>query len=350
MRKILLPLLFVTIYISSFAQGGKYEAFMKTGQEKLDDKDYSGAYFDFNGALSVKLTEINKYLKIRKEYDNLSEFEKASLESAEIYAPRNDYAQPYYYRGLASAGLGKKEEAMQDFETAIYCDAKYAGPYYERGKLKYDKGDKDGGCIDIRTAGDYGSAAAKEYFEDKFCWNSSINYSREGTTKLNLKQYDAAISDFNIAIKLNPDSAGNYARRGSCYYGSGKFSNAISDFNRAIDISPNISEYYYQRGLAYYSWERYKEAFADFSKALSFDGNYIDALMYRAASCEGMGNWKSAIYDYGQVIRVKPEDGLGYFKRALAKQEVKDKTACTDFKKAAALGHEEAQDYANGCK
>ncbi|MCC7302902.1 MAG: tetratricopeptide repeat protein [Bacteroidia bacterium] len=348
MKKILFCL--VLILSATLTAQLKFEDHIKNGRTKLDAKNFAGAYQDFQSAYNAKQAEINNYLNKRKAFDKLTEFEKASLENAEALQPRNDFAQVYYYRGLASLGLGKKEDALKDFEMSIYMDDKFAGPYLERGKILFEKGQKDQGCLDLRAAADLGSPAAKELYEDNFCWNNAVNYVKEGTSKLALKQYESALNDFHLAVKLNPDSASYYMYRGQCYYGMGKFNEAMLDFTRAIDRNPNKAEYFYHRGLAYYSQEKHKLAFEDFGKAVSMNPNYVDAILYRAYSCEGMGNWKSAIYDYGQVIRIKPDDGYAYYRRGLAKQESKDKTACTDFKKAVSLGNEESVDYAAGCK
>lgn len=349
-KKIFTLLVMVSISAGAVFSQNTFTDLIKSGQTKLDAKNFAGASQDFSSALKSKEGEINSYVKKRQEYDKLSDFEKASLDNAELFAPRNDYAQPFYYRGLANIGLGQKDQAYKDFDMAAYIDPKYAGALYERGKLKVANGDKDGGCVDIRTAADLGSLAAKEAYDDNFCWSNSLNYVKEGQTKYNLRQYDAAITDFDYAIKLNPDSASNFLYRGLCYYGLGRFDLAMKDFSKMIELNPNSKEAYYNRGLCYYSTEKHKQAFDDFTTAIGMDPNYADAFMYRAAACEAMGNFKSAIYDYGQIIRIKPDDGLGYYKRGLAKQEMKDKTACSDFKKAAALGNEEAADYANNCK
>ncbi len=343
-----LPLLL--LFSFSFGLAQDFNALIKSGQVKLDQKNYQGAMSDFSAAIKTKEAEISDYASKKKAYEKLSDYEKALVENAQLFEPRNDYAQPYFFRGLCQVALGKTAEALKDFDYAIFLDPKYAGPYYERGKIRSAKGEKDAACLDLRTATDLGNAAAKELFEEQFCWNNSFNYLKEANTKMALKQFDAAITDYNLVIKLNPDSASNFAARGKCYHAMGKFQDAITDFSRAIQIDPNNANYLLLRGISYYSSEKHKLAFGDLSKAISMDANFSDAYLYRAYSCEGMGNFKSAIYDYGQIIRIKPEDGFAYYRRGLAKQELKDKTACSDFKKAANLGNEEAEDYATGCK
>ena len=323
---------------------------MKSGKQKYDAKNFQGAMQDFNSLINKNDAETKKYLKKRLDYEKLTEYEKALIESAELLTERADLAKPYYYRAMCYLGLGNKPDATKDLDIALSIVPKYSDALFERATLKMETGNKDDACIDMRAAADMGSEKAKDAFENNFCWSNSMNYVKEGTTKMNLAQYDAAIVDFNLALKLNPDSASTFIKRGMCWYSMGKFDKAILDFSKAIAIDENKAEYYYRRGLAYYSQEKFQIAFDDFGKAIKLDVNYADAYLYRAYSCEGLNNPKSAIYDYGQVIRIKPDDGLAYYKRGLVKRDMKDKTCCTDFKKAALLGNEDAVNDADGCK
>ncbi|MEW6470098.1 MAG: tetratricopeptide repeat protein [Bacteroidota bacterium] len=323
---------------------------LKSGKQKYDAKNYQGAMQDFSALINKNDAQTKSYLKKKADYDKLTEYEKALIESAELLTDRPDLAKPYYYRGMCYLGLGNKTNASKDFDMAISILPKYADAMYERASLKMQEGKKDEACIEMRAAADLGSEKAKDAFEDNFCWSASMNYVKEGTTKLNLAQYDAAIIDFNLAIKLSPDSAGIYIKRGQCWYGLGKFDKAILDFTKAISLDENKPEYYYRRGLAFYSQEKFKEASEDFGRAVKLDQNYADAWLYRAYCSEGLNNPKDALYNYGQVIRIKPDDGLAYYKRGLLKRDMKDKTCCSDFKKSAALGYEDAQADAEGCK
>jgi regulator of sirC expression with transglutaminase-like and TPR domain len=56
-----------------------------------------------------------------------------------------------------------------------------------------------------------------------------------------------------------------------------------------------------------------------------------------------MGNWKGAIDDYTQVIRLDVNYADGYFRRALAYQQVNNPaSACADLHAAAHLGNPQA--------
>jgi tetratricopeptide (TPR) repeat protein len=351
MIKHVLTLFFAgTIALFCTAQGKEMDPTLKGGIQKYDAKNYASALQDFNTVINKNKVDADKFLKAKADYDKLTDYEKALVEQNNLLEGRNDLAMPYYFRGMCNLNLGSKDAAMSDFSTAVGLDSKYAEPLYQRGKMKILDGKKEEGCIEIRGAADLGSEAAKELYEENFCWNASLNYVKEGSTKFNLGKYEEAIIDFNLAIKLNSDSAGNFLKRGQCYYALGKFDKAILDFTKAIEKDSNRAECFFRRGLAYYSLEKHQLAFTDLSYAIHLNSNYSDAYLYRAYACEGMANPKSAIYDYGQVIRIKPDDGLAYFKRGLLKQDGKDKSACKDFKQAAALGYEDAADYAASCK
>tara|TARA_B100000945_G_scaffold205452_1_gene165206 strand:- start:146 stop:343 length:198 start_codon:yes stop_codon:yes gene_type:complete len=57
-----------------------------------------------------------------------------------------------------------------------------------------------------------------------------------------------------------------------------------------------------------------------------------------------MGDFDGAIEDYTQVIKISPKDSDAFFNRANVKKEIGDiKSACEDWKEAANLGDEEAE-------
>lgn len=73
----------------------------------------------------------------------------------------------------------------------------------------------------------------------------------KGLTCGSLKNYSEAISDFNQAIKLNPNFAEAYRNRGTFYAIFKDYPEAISDITQAIKLNPNVIGAYYLRGLAY---------------------------------------------------------------------------------------------------
>ncbi len=87
----------------------------------------------------------------------------------------------------------------------------------------------------------------------------------------------AAISDFNQALRLNPQEAEAYLKRGLVRHEMAQYSKdfnrdymaAISDFNQALRLNPQEAEAYLKRGLVRYEMARYSEDFnRDYSGAV----------------------------------------------------------------------------------
>ena len=89
-----------------------------------------------------------------------------------------------------------------------------------------------------------------------------------GAANSNLGKHDEAISDYNEAIRLNPNFAGVYVLRGVAHGNLGKNDEAILDFNEAIRLNPNLAEAYLTRGFTNETLRRVEEAQADYQMGL----------------------------------------------------------------------------------
>ena len=58
-----------------------------------------------------------------------------------------------------------------------------------------------------------------------------------------------AISHFDKAIQLDPDTAVYYRNRGVAYNGLGQYENSIADYTKAIQLDPDYALAYYNRGV-----------------------------------------------------------------------------------------------------
>ncbi|MXV85373.1 tetratricopeptide repeat protein [Candidatus Poribacteria bacterium] len=70
-----------------------------------------------------------------------------------------------------------------------------------------------------------------------------------GNTFYNQKDYQSAISEYNEAIRLNPDFSEPYNRRGIVKAEIRQHSEALSDFDTAIRLNPDSAEAYSNRGV-----------------------------------------------------------------------------------------------------
>ena len=98
---------------------------------------------------------------------------------------------------------------------------------------------------------------ARKYFDRGMMYNKEKNRVQ-------------AISNFSLAIKLDPSLQRAYLYRGLTYHDIGRYSEAIQDFTKAILLEPqDITEYsltYCFRGNSYYMTGEYNEAINDLTK------------------------------------------------------------------------------------
>lgn len=350
MKKLLPPVVVSALFFAFvFTANAQVNPLVASGKAKQKSGAHEGAVIDFSEAIQQSSAEVTAYLKRLDEYEKIPSFEKAEKG---IEAPVVDINMgiPYYLRGCSNSILGKNEDALQDFSTAIRINANLGAAFYERGKLLWTTGKKDEGCIDLGMAGSLGDSLAKEMFDEKFCWKEAMLAAKEASVRLSLNEYQKALDEIQKSVRLCPDSATYLGMRGRAYLGLGKYELAMFDFDKAISLNKNCVDAYFGRGVAHYSKNKWQQAFDDLAKAITLDEKFADAYLYRAYACEGMEKNQSALYDYQQVQKLKPSNGLAYFKSGLVRSNMNDQAgACRDFKRAASMGYSEAQDYADRC-
>lgn len=136
-------------------------------------------------------------------------------------------------------------------------------------------------------------------------YNRGIGY--EGTNQLAL-----ALSDYNSAIRLDPNYADAFDNRGNTYFKTGDNQRAIADFDRAIEIKPDFALAFSNRGYVYYSTGQYDQAIQDLDRSITLDASrgrsFVNRALVRIAKhdCAGAAedyvkarqlNWEFTISD-----------------------------------------------------
>lgn len=108
-------------------------------------------------------------------------------------------------------------------------------------------------------------------------------YLKRGEAAAGMHRYDAAIADYNEAIRLRPDYAEAYNDRGHAYHWKGgNGDRAIADFTRAIELRPDYPTAYNNRGVVYMAGGHAARAIPEFDRALELHPNLRNAYVNRA--------------------------------------------------------------------
>lgn len=125
-------------------------------------------------------------------------------------------------------------------------------------------------------------------------------YNNRGVCRNEIGDYYRAISDFYVALEMNPNFYLAYVNLGESKNLIGDYKSAIDDLNYSIEHLANEKNAYGNRGFAYYNLGFSDKALEDFHKALSLDSLYEDSYFGLAS-----------VYLYEQIF----DSALTYFNK-----------------------------------
>jgi tetratricopeptide (TPR) repeat protein len=128
--------------------------------------------------------------------------------------------------------------------------------------------------------------------------DTAETYLARGDQYCALKNYDQAIIDYSLALRLNPDYAEAYNNRGYAYYWNGEAARAIADYTQAIALRPDYAYAYNNRGAAYLASGQPDSAIGDFDRALQLQPDFPQAHTDRGNAYLRKGRLDLALADF----------------------------------------------------
>ena len=100
-------------------------------------------------------------------------------------------------------------------------------------------------------------------------------YVNRGVMKLRRADYDAAVLDFNQAVRLKPDMGEGYVNRGAAAIGMHRYPESLEDLNKGIALGVDEpAKAYYNRAMAYEGLDNVKAAYFDYQKAVELSPDW----------------------------------------------------------------------------
>jgi tetratricopeptide (TPR) repeat protein len=141
-------------------------------------------------------------------------------------------------------------------------------------------------------------------------------YAKRGNARVNALRHEAAIADYNEAIKLQPDDALVYACRGIALWVLGKKAEALSDFKTAARLEPQSQELRAQLAEAFAIVGDHTQAIEHLTQAIKLDPRDANLYKIRALIWNLSGEPAKAIEDLDTAITLDPENPQLYRERA----------------------------------
>lgn len=154
-------------------------------------------------------------------------YEEALNAFDKVIEVRPDYANAWYYKGLALGGLDRNEEALKAHDKAIELNPDYANAWINRGV-----------ALD------------------------------------NLGRYEEALKAYDKVIGLNPDFAEAWGNKGVTLVKVGRYEEALKAYDKVIGLKPDYALAWYARAGVYSIRKKKEKALSDLKKAVELDASY----------------------------------------------------------------------------
>jgi tetratricopeptide (TPR) repeat protein len=125
----------------------------------------------------------------------------------------------------------------------------------------------------------------------------------------------------NYAMKLNPGLAPAYGTRAMVYLQKGEFDRALAAVNAAIRLDASLPTSFNIRGIIGLRKNEPDRALPDFNEAIQLDPRYTAAYFNRGMVRGKRREFDAAIADFSRAIEINPRYGLAYVKRGISFRE-----------------------------
>jgi tetratricopeptide (TPR) repeat protein len=131
-------------------------------------------------------------------------------------------------------------------------------------------------------------------------------------------QVERALADVDHALHVDPQSAAALFLRGTLLAEAGQFNKAAADLSECLRICPEHAAAFRNRSGLWLESHDFDRAFADASRATEINAKNAAAFSNRGAALLGQGKVDAAFDDFNEAARLDPNDHQVYVNRANA--------------------------------
>jgi tetratricopeptide (TPR) repeat protein len=208
------------------------DGFYRRGLARLERRDFSGALKDFQDTVDRRPDHAEAWNNLGMAQLTLGFPSQAvaAFDQALGLATGPLRAVVLHNRGTARQSLGELPGALADFDQALAIAPDQAATLVSRGKARMETGALEGALADFdrALAGTPPAASAPIYYH-------------RGGVRIMLKDWLAAIAEFDKALSVNPKFYLALLSRGSTRYHRREFLPGLADYCEALRMDPEGS-------------------------------------------------------------------------------------------------------------
>lgn len=186
------------------------------------------------------------------------DFDKAIVLITQALAGDGNNAELYRLRATMHCRAMRMKPCLEDADKAVQADDDYVPAHIFRALVRVDVGQAKDGIADCQTA--------------IRVWSTRpFGYNCLGVVHRAMRDFAAAITDFDTALSKDPKFALSHYNKGLTYALDKKPDEAIASFSAAIAIDEKYDEAIAQRGKVLVGKGDLAAARSDFTKALGLN-------------------------------------------------------------------------------
>lgn len=132
-----------------------------------------------------------------------------------------------------------------------------------------------------------------------------------GWLKMNVRQLEEAIREYDKALSLFPDFACALFRKGGIYSAQKRFEEALKNYLEAGKADPKFCEAFFFQGITYKILGDLDRAMESYKKAVALDENNAAAHNNMGLICYYKKEYELAEREFEEVLRIFPNNPMG---------------------------------------
>lgn len=243
-------------------QSDSYISYFFRGTAHGFTNNYQASIEDLTRCIRLRPRWVEAYNNLGIAFAETDKHERAIELFRRAIQIKPDHVNAYVNLGGEYLDKGWYKQAADEFNKAIYYDPTNRKALVLLAETNYELGNDDAAISILNKVSKLGQ---DDYY-----------YTLLGALYLRRENFALAVSNFQKALALTPESGAAHCNLARAYAERGNSEQAITHYTKAIQSRPS-ADLHHDRGLAYYVTGRANEAVTDFKKAIELDAKLADA-------------------------------------------------------------------------
>ena len=303
------------------------KAYSNRGLTYNAQRRYDEALVDYSSALGLNPNLADTYFNRGITYLHLQQWDDAWADFRRTIELNPTDAQAHLNIGILHANRGELQEALPYFERAAQLGSQQGKTYFEQTRQRLASNSKDAPEVVIVCGNgafeiDQGEVPTRSNKGHRHLWEKiRFHYqSSKGTILGKLGRYEAAVSCFDKALKIDPRNANVWYNKGTSLHNLDRYEAAISCYEITLEIDPRHALAWYNKGVIFHNLGQYEAAIDCYDKALEVDSRYAPTWSNKGVILAKLGRYEAAIGCYDKALEIDPKDASAWYNKARSEE------------------------------